>query len=134
MSGIYKRINIILKFIKPNLAYDSFAIWAALAHPNNKILDLKHQYKSSYYVNESEKMFIQKGDTYQGFLNKEVLTTSIPLTEVLAHQVYRALEEVALTKIEEAFQLEQQKKIKRDKIKYLNKQLYPQSVSFILED
>jgi len=136
--SIYTRINKIIAFLDSPEYDTAFDIWSALAHPNNRVLDLEHKSNSKFEIDVDLKLFKHTGTSYTSCireLKKEDYTTEeYFLTEDLAKRVYKALEGVALKKIETEYQEEENKERTRLKTEFLNSKIYGQSLSFIIGD
>jgi len=133
MLGVYKRINTLLTYLIPPYSTESFDVWAALAHPGNRVLDLAHKYEQTFEVDVDRKVFIHKGS--ESLFNKEDITTmEYPLYEKKAQEVYEALHKLALKKIDAEYTEQENKERERLKSSYLNTKLFGQSMDFIVGD
>lgn len=135
MSGVYKRINTLLGFLKENRFDSSHDIWSALAHPQNKVLPIEHLYDLTCCVDEKEKLFLYSGCKSSFEDGAKVRSTyMLPLSEDDAEKVYEALQGIALKRIEGEYCEEENRLRELKKKNYLNNKIFGQSVSFIMEE
>jgi len=128
--GVFNRIAKMLEFLKGDYSTETFDIWASLACHNNLILPLPDLFQKNFYMKQN--IFV-----FTGFANlggKSFQKTEYPLTEELGEKVYKALQVLALRRVESEYQEKEKEERERKKKEYLNIKLFGQAISFMMED